>query len=312
MFGNVNAQLKDYSWKTLTTNGNYIPREECDFIETGGKFYLIGGRGVRNVNVFDPETNTWSIAAKPPMELHHFQAVVYKNEIYLCMAMTDGYPHEKPVDNIYIYNPQTDKWRTGAAIPADRRRGCSGVSIYKNKFYITSGILDGHYTGNVNWFDVYDPETNVWSVLKDAPTARDHFKTAIIGSKLYCIGGVQSNAKEKKGLINTLTNIDIYDLKKSVWTTTTTCLPTPRAGSGEVVIKKDIVILAGESAAQKVSHNNVEAYNVKTDAFTQWPALVTGTHAGGAIYFKKKIYVAAGVTNSGGSPLATTTQVYSE
>lgn len=312
LFGNANAQLKNYSWRTLTTNSDYTPREEGDFVETGGKFYLIGGRGIKNVYVFDPATNAWTAAAKPPMELHHFQAAVYKGEIYLCAAMTGAYPHEKPVDNIYIYNPQTDTWRTGAIIPVERRRGCAGVAVYKNKFYIVSGILDGHYTGNVPWFDVYDPETNQWTVLKDALTTRDHFKIAIVDNKLYCIGGVQSNAKEKKGLLNTLTNIDVYDLKKSAWTTTSTCLPTPRAGSGLVVIKNEILIVGGESAAQKASHTNIEAFNVKTNTFTEWPKLITGTHAGGAIYYKKKIYVAGGVANSGGTPLVTTTQVYSD
>src|SRR4051812_5781131 len=194
----ANAQFDGYSWKTINATGSYSPREETDFVNVKGLFYLIGGRRIQEIAVYDPTKSSWSAASKPPIELHHFQAVVYKDEIYLVGAMTANYPHEVPVENIYIYTPATDKWRVGGTIPADRRRGSSGVAIYKNKFYITSGIIDGHWTGNVPWFDEYDPKTDKWTKLLDAPTARDHARAAIIGNKLYCIGGVQSDAMEKK------------------------------------------------------------------------------------------------------------------
>src|ERR1700761_7202814 len=120
---NVKAQFDGYSWKIINANGAYLPREECDFVNVKGKFYLIGGRRIQDINVFDPKTSTWSSAAKPPVEMNHFQAVVYKDEIYVCGAMKENYPHEKPLDHIYIYNPATDTWRMGAEIPQDRLRG---------------------------------------------------------------------------------------------------------------------------------------------------------------------------------------------
>src|SRR4051812_30582065 len=107
------AQFENYSWKIIDAKGSYTPREECDFVAVKDKFYLVGGRGVTDVNIFDPKTNIWTNGAKPPIELNHFQGVVYKDEVYLVCAMTGGYPHEKPVANIYIYNPKTDTWRVG-------------------------------------------------------------------------------------------------------------------------------------------------------------------------------------------------------
>jgi N-acetylneuraminic acid mutarotase len=252
------------------------------------------------------------MAAKPPIELNHFQAIVYKDEIYICCAMTGGFPHEKPVDHIYIYSPATDSWRTGAEIPKERQRGSTGAVIYKNKFYIVCGILDGHWTGNVPWFDSYDPKTNKWEKLPDAPIARDHFNAAIAGNKLYCIGGVQSDAMEKKTLNNTITEVDVYDFKSGKWTVADAKLPTPRAGCATVTVGDEIVVMGGESTAQKISHNEVEAYNVKTGTFSKLPSLAEGRHATAAIYFEKKIYIAAGVGNSGGSPLLTSIECFSD
>ena len=308
----ANAQFDGYTWKVVNTTGSFLMREEADFVDVNGLFYLIGGRKTQEVSIFDPKTSTWTTGAKPPMELHHFQAAVYKDEIYLICAMTAGYPHEKPVDNIYIYTPKTNAWRVGGIIPADRRRGSAGVALYKDKFYITSGILDGHWTGNVTWVDVYDPKTDKWTKLADAPTARDHAHAAIIGDKLYSIGGVASDAKNNKGLQGVVAQVDVYDLKANKWSVADAKLPNPRAGNGSVVVGNEIFIIAGESAKQRVAHNEVDAYNVKTGQFRSLPPLVQGRHAVGAIYHEKKIYTVAGVGNAGGSPLLSTIEVFSK
>lgn len=308
----ASAQFEGYTWKVLTTIGDFLKREEADFVGVNGRFYLIGGRKIQEVSIFDPKTLTWTTGAKPPMELHHFQAAVYKDEIYLICAMTAGYPHEKPVDNIYIYTPKTDTWRMGGVIPAERRRGSTGVALYKDKFYITSGILDGHYTGNVTWVDVYDPKTDKWTQLADAPTARDHAKAAIIGDKLYSIGGVASDAKNNKGLQSVVAQVDVYDLKTGKWSVADAKLPNPRAGNATVVVGNEILVIAGESAKQRVAHNEVDAYNVESGQFRSLPPLVQGRHAVGAIYYDKKIYTVAGVGNSGGSPLLSTIEVFSK
>jgi len=308
----ASAQFNGYSWKIINTTGAYLPREECDFVNVKGLFYLIGGRKIQDINVFNPKTLTWTTAAKPPVEMNHFQAVVYKDEIYICGAMMANYPHEKPLDHIYIYNPASDSWRMGAEIPKDRLRGSGGTVIYKNKFYMVCGIQDGHWTGNVAWFDEYDPQTNQWKKLPDAPIARDHFRAAVVGDKLYCIGGGQSNAMEKKLLDKTIDEVDIYDFKTGIWTVAGAKLPTLRTGVATVVVDNEILVMAGESLAQKVSHNEVEAYNVKTGQFRKLPPLVEGRHAGAALYYDKKIYAVAGVGNSGGSPLLTSIECFSD
>lgn len=306
------AQYENYTWKILETNGNYIPREECDFVLIKDKFYLIGGRGINDVNIFDPETNTWTSGAKPPVELNHFQAVVYKDEIYLLGAMTGRYPHEQPVANIYIYSPKTDTWRIGDEIPADRRRGSGGVVVYKDKFYMVTGILDGHWTGNVTWFDEYDPKTGKWTKLADAPLARDHVRAAVIKDKLYLIGGMQSNTMERKGLANLIDGVDVYDFKKRQWSTASAKLPTLRAGNTLIAIKNELFVIAGESAKQRVAHNEVEVYNVTTNSFRTLAPLVEGRHAAGAVFYKDKIYTVAGVGNAGGSPLLKSIEVFSK
>ena len=45
--------------------------------------------------------------------------------------------------------------------------------MHDGKIYLVAGIIDGHTSGTVAWFDEFDPETGVWTPLADAPRARE-------------------------------------------------------------------------------------------------------------------------------------------
>ena len=92
-------------WETLTStdNSNPIERHEAAFVKVGVQLILLGGRGIKPVNRYDIATKTWHQGSLPPLELHHFQPIVYQESIYIIGAFTGGWPAEKPVLDIYVY-----------------------------------------------------------------------------------------------------------------------------------------------------------------------------------------------------------------
>ena len=131
-FCNVFAQgkaLGSYKWTTLDTKGEPTARHDSSIVVYKNKFYLIGGRGVNPVNVFDPMTHTWIEKNKTPLEIHHFQAIVYKDAIYIIGAMSGKYPTEKPLEHIWKYFPEKDFWEKGDPIPTTRQRGGAGAVL---------------------------------------------------------------------------------------------------------------------------------------------------------------------------------------
>jgi N-acetylneuraminic acid mutarotase len=291
-------------WHIIEANGTPKKREDCSFVEVNGLFYLAGGRGVKSVDVFNPGKNTWTQKGNTPIELNHFQAVAYKNYIYVVGAMNGKYPHEIPLENIYIYNTFTDEWKTGPAMPAGRLRGSGGTVVYKNKIYLVCGIQDGHYNKTVTWMDEFDPETGNWRALQDAPHPRNHFNAAIVGNKLYLAGGRQTFFKDGHVVQGDVPEVDVFDFKKQKWETLPADknLPTQRAGCAAVQYKNMLVIIGGESGVQKVSHQDADAYDPKKMTWKKLPMLVTGRHDTGALTYKNKIYIAAGSANRGGGP----------
>ena len=290
------------SWTIITPKTDATPRHENSFVECDGKLYVLGGRGERPVEEYDPKTNTWTKLADAPMEIHHFQAISYNKEIWVVGALTGGYPHETPIPNIMIFNPKTKTWREGPKLPENRYRGSAGVFVRNDKIYMVCGIQDGHYDGFVGWFDELDPKTGKWTTLTDAPRARDHVSAAMVGDRLYLAGGRTSNAKIGKVIDTTIKEVDYYDFKTQTWHTIDTGIPTERAGNSNLGIGPYLVVLNGESGVQVPAHAEVEVLDTRTNTWSKLPNLNQGRHGTGAAFLKGKIYVAAGSANRGGGP----------
>lgn len=278
-----------------------VERHEAAFVYVKNKFYLLGGRGIRPVSIYNPQKRIWTQGAKAPLELHHYQPIVYKDKIYIAGAMTGPYPGETPVPHIYIYDPAIDSWEQGPEIPAERRRGSTGVVVYENKLYMVCGIRDGHRGDHKNWLDVYDFKTRTWTTLADAPRPRDHFQASIADNKLYVVGGRRSNAPERV-FDFPVAEVDVYDFKRNSWSTLPKPLPTLRAGTFNVVKGFELLVIGGESKDQLRAHSEVEILNILTGEWRKGPSLVQGRHGTGVFLYKGYFYTASGCGNRGGEP----------
>lgn len=309
----LSIQCFSQQWQTLETDNTCTNRHENALAAVKGKLILLGGRGMKPVESFDPKTNQWTKLVETPIEMHHFQAVTFNDEVWVLGAFTGGYPHETPIPNIYIFNPEKNEWRKGPEIPADRRRGAAGVFVYKNKIYVVNGIQDGHWDGHVAWLDEYDPKTNKWKRLADAPHVRDHVQAVVIGDKIYVAGGRRSTAKIGQVLNLTEAAVDVYDFKTGEWTTLPESgnLPTLRAGNASVVFDGKLLVIGGESGEQVPAHSEVEALNPKTLKWEKRSPLEQGRHGTGAVNVNGKIYIVAGSGNRGGGPELNSIEVLS-
>ena len=300
------ASISGYAqvWQAIEPDNLPDKRHENAMATVNGKIYLLGGRGIKPVNEYDPKKDTWTALNASPIEMSHFQAVTYKNEIYVLGALTGSYPHEAPIPDIYIFNPVKNEWRKGDPIPKERLRGAAGAFVLNNKIYLVCGIQDGHWDGQVAWFDEYDPATGKWKILPDAPRARDHVQVAVADNHLLIAGGRLSSAKTNQVLNTTIKETDLYDFATGKWTTLDpeNNIPTMRAGHTAVALGNKVLLIGGESGAQEAAHAEVEAFNMQTRKWERFPSLHQGRHGTQAVMLNKKIYVAAGSANRGGGP----------
>ncbi|MEZ4708453.1 MAG: kelch repeat-containing protein [Caldilineaceae bacterium] len=290
-------------WTAVNASNGSKPqaRHESAYVNVGDKFYLLGGRGAKTVDIFDPAAKTWVAGThKPPFQIHHFQGVEFNGLIYILGAFTGSYPDETPVANVYIYNPDTDLWIEGPLIPAARQRGATGAVVYNNKIYIVGGIVNGHSSGWVSWLDEFDPSSGHWTALPDAPRNRDHFHAVVIGDKLYAAGGRNSGLT---GVFDdTIVQVDVYNFTTGQWTTMPNNIPTERAGAATVVVDNELLVIGGESGAGSDAHVETEALNVATGEWRTLDDLIQGRHGTQALVYDGAVYMAAGAGLRGSAP----------
>ena len=292
-------------WQTITPSSEPVERHESAFARVGDKLYILGGRGERPVEIFDPETGELTTGAAPPVNMHHFQAVPYEGKIYVMGALNGNYPDEMPIPNVYIYDPETDSWEKGPEIPEDRRRGAAGAVARNGKIYLVGGIQNGHIDGQVRWLDAFDPETGEWTELANAPRRRDHFQAAIVGDKLYAAGGRRTSQATGDVFQLTIPEVDVYDFDTGEWSTLPPSgdLPTERAGTPTTALNGRLVVLGGESGSQEAAHDEVEAYDPETGTWESLAPMNQGRHGTQAVVYDGKIYVAAGSKTRGATEI---------
>lgn len=292
-------------WTILSSSGEPMERHENAYAKIDNKFYLIGGRGERPVEIYDPANNSWSKGATPPLSMHHFQAVSHNGRIYVMGAFTGGFPDEKPIPNIYIYDPDTDTWTKGAKIPEDRRRGAAGAVVYNDKIYLIGGIRNGHIDGHVRWLDAFDPQTGEWQKLPDAPRQRDHFQAAIVDGKLYAVAGRRTSYATKQSFELTIPEVDVYDFSTGKWSILPPSgnLPTERAGTTAITVGDKLIVIGGESGSQEAAHSEAEIYNPDTGKWEALAPLNVGRHGTQAIVYEGRVYIAAGSRTRGATEI---------
>lgn len=297
------TEKDDWRWQTLAAKNEPVARHEAGFTAVGDKLYLIGGRRINQTSVFDISMSTWTNLSRTPIELHHFQPVVFNEKIYIIGAMTGPWPNESPVANVIIYDPETDTYETSHPIPPHRQRGGAGAAVYNNKIYLVGGVTHGHLSGNKPWLDEYDPVTGKWKTLPDAPNARDHFQAVVADNKLYAFAGrLTRESAPAFGLTNQHGNI--YDFKTARWQPITNelAIPVGTAGNAAFGWNNQVVIVGGESDVQVPAHSESQAFNITSRTWSAWPQLVQGRHGSGVAIANGHAYIASGSGNRGGGP----------
>jgi len=138
---NVHVFCHDYAIWQMDSKIRYaychIAHSLC---EVDGKLYAIGGypianaEGLKTVEIYDPETDTWEQKTEMPGPRFGGAAVIIGQKIYV-IGGAMGYDAQSVVE---VYDPVSDTWSTGTSLPEPR---IGSASTIKGKIYFTGGML---------------------------------------------------------------------------------------------------------------------------------------------------------------------------
>ena len=207
--GNASKRTQVYDPATDTwENRTSIPttRSSLQANVVDDKIYVIGGQklaglGVINPSnandVYDPVTDSWSQMASIPTPVMGYASVVLDNKIYIISGGHTGGPDYKPIDQVQIFDPETNQWTNGTSIPTGV--AFAGACATQGRFapkriYVIGGTTNYYFRegysarASVDLNQVYDPETRNWSEAASMSTSRYDLTLVNLNDELYAIG----------------------------------------------------------------------------------------------------------------------------
>jgi N-acetylneuraminic acid mutarotase len=265
--------------------------QETACVELRGRIYVIGGfKGLTvtpQVVVYDPATDSWAEAAPLPVGVHHANAAVVGDRIYLVGGMLFESFSFVPIGNVWAYDPDADEWTERMAMPNGAERGSAAVGVIDGIIYLAGGLTT---PGPVDLVSAYDPEADEWThPLQPLPVARDHGGGAAVGGTLYTVGGRQGDITAFDG------RTFAYDPVGDAWTERAP-MPTPRGGIGVGVVDGRILAVGGEGNPDVASgvFPDTESYDPVADEWTALAPMTSPRHGMGAVGYDGALYVPGG------------------
>src|SRR5215467_14708997 len=172
-------------------------RSDAAYGETvhGGFLYVIGGGNsgapLSDVERYDPVLDAWVTLSPMPTARAGAVAAVIDDGIFVIggRASTSGPCSGGPyVGTVEKYDVDTDTWSTVAPLPSPRSD--LAAVAHGGKVFVFGGCTGTASAPSVtNEVDMYDPDTNTWTILAPMPTQRASLVAGHKGNLVYAIGG---------------------------------------------------------------------------------------------------------------------------
>jgi N-acetylneuraminic acid mutarotase len=242
-------------------------RQRPAVTSVGGSLYAIGGQTaagavLSSVTAYTPGPNTWTSKAALPSARVGSGAAAISGTIYVAGGNDASGTLTR---TLYAYNPGTNRWTTRATLPV--ASGCGGSAAIGSQLFVFTGctlLSTGAQVGS-GLLHRYNPATNTWTGLPQAPTVHVLPAVAAIGGKLYVAGG-------NNGSGVAISQLDVYDPATNAWSTLP-AMPTPRVTAAGVAIGGRFFVIGGRSGETYLS--TVEAYDPLTNAWGTGPPMPT-------------------------------------
>jgi N-acetylneuraminic acid mutarotase len=251
-----------------------------------------------------PTPGKWGRLAPFPEPAQEIGGTTVNGKVYILGGLPTG-NNSRPKGLVWEYDSATDKWTKKKQMPLPAHH--IAVVQYHGKLYVFGGGAQVE-PGGLNWVPInnaweYDPASDTWKALAPMPTARGAAVAAVVGDKIYVIGGASVHPGAKiVGLSATVphralgTN-EAYDPATNTWQTRSP-MPTSRNHAAIGVVNNKIYVLGGRLGAVFVNASAtdvVEEYDPATDSWgfakAKMPMPRSGTAYGS---YGGKIYVAGG------------------
>jgi len=193
------------------------------------------------------------------------------------------------LSSVVEYDPSTGAWASKASLP--QPVALAAAAATESAIYLVGGRSGSAILADT---DVYDQTVDSWSQMEPMTTARWSHMAAVVGQKLYVMGGI----KGKGGSRRTLDSVEILDLETGTWTAGES-LPGAVHSSAVAVSDGKIFVLGGRkgTGTSGSGSDRVFVFDPDEGAWSVVQPMAKARTGARAAAFQGKIYVVGGAVS---------------
>jgi len=208
------AEIYDFTmgkWR-YTTPMN-VPRSQHNLVLLNtGKVMAIGGYKERSCELFDPETETWTMTDSIPTYRYFGQTVTTLNNgnIFICGGMfIDTATWDSHIlRNVEIYNLELERWTEVAPMNLGRMNHTATL-LSDGKVLVVGGLTDNLTS---NKCEIYDPLLDTWEVVAPMSEKRSRHAAILLNNGNVFVSG---GGNDEYPLLN---SCEVYNVNSNEWT----------------------------------------------------------------------------------------------
>ena len=292
------------TWSRLA--GTSLARQEIYPAVLDGKIYVAGGilgaaPGFTDLfESYDAASDRWTQLAPLPEGRHHIALAAAGGRIYGIGGFSGAIPDWRAHASVFVYDPRADRWSNGPALPQARAEGvvaASGDRIYfiGGRMPTSAGARHISEHADTSRAEALDLRSGRWERIADAPSARNSAAGAVIGGKIYVVGGRQmvAQADGRSRPVNVAT-LEVYDPATGRWETRAP-MPLAQGGLAAAAHGGKLYVFGGEQfVPQARVFGESWVYDPALDRWSALPAMPTPRHGHGAAVVGDRIYLMGG------------------
>ncbi|OCQ23705.1 hypothetical protein A7985_07115 [Pseudoalteromonas luteoviolacea] len=275
----------------IVVGGGFTPSETPSFFGLGP---------TRDVYLLNPPTGRWQKKPSLPEPRHHLGMVSNRHYVYGIGGFTGNKDDAWQIQRtVFRLDGTFREWRKGPSLPIPLAE-----SVYANvgkNIHVIGGKTVSKSTGKHVDSDAHFVLINnaYWRKAKPANILRSSAASAVIGDKIYVIGGRVTSADNKN-----VRDVEVYDVKKDTWTTVAP-LPVASGGLSASVLDNKIIVSGGEVFGPNSNwragqaFKQVWSYDPVNDTWTSLHDMPTPRHGHGMVTLNNTLYVIGGAAKVG-------------
>ena len=259
------------SWSAKASSPT--PRFEQFATVVGSRIFVFGGwnpnfKVVRSYASYNTATDTWTQLGDLPAGMAETHVGITNDGsryIYTAGGFggdldTTKNPTQWTSDWVMRYDTQNNTWTQITTLPA--LRGAGALQLVNGKLHYFGGNPPDRVS-NVGDHYVYDIASDKWTTATPMPNPKDHFSTAVIGSKIYAIGGEYGHDTSHLQQPTAA----VYETSNDTWTTLANMPIAKSHTEAGTYVSGGTIVMAGGQVDNFQPTSNVISYDPAVDAW---------------------------------------------